>query len=78
MLFLKQLQTLLKKIQESIIVIINTIVLTVVYFVAVGSTAMIAKLVGKHFLLVREEKLPSYWLIKQNKKIPMNQWYRQF
>ena len=64
---------------HTISTLVNSVLLTIVYFVGVGITAIFAKLLGKHFLqrrLLRKRK--SYWCNLNLKKRPLEQYYRQF
>ncbi|HZX45245.1 MAG TPA: hypothetical protein VFF28_06195 [Candidatus Nanoarchaeia archaeon] len=58
-------------------VIINSVLLTIVYFLGVGLTAIIAKLFGKHFMDM-EKKKESYWSDLNLGKKPIESHYRQF
>jgi len=58
-------------------VIINTALLLFVYIVAVGPTAIVARIFGKKFLKTKLEK-NSYWNKLDLKKEKMEAYYRQF
>ena len=59
--------------------IINSILLTVVYFIAVGLTSIIAKIFKKEFLDIKKKKnVSSYWKDLDLKKKPTKEYYRQF
>ena len=58
-------------------VIINTIMLTVVYFMGVGLTSIAAKISGRRFLETKLSK-KSYWSALNLKKKPLEKYYRQF
>jgi len=59
--------------------IINLILLSIVYFVGVGITSMIAKLFRKRFLDTKvSAKRKTYWEELNLKKKPMEKYYRQF
>jgi hypothetical protein len=62
---------------HNISLIVNSILLSFVYFVGVGPTSLLAKLVGKDFL---EKKIPqkSYWSKLDLEKQPEEEYYRQF
>jgi hypothetical protein len=62
---------------ETISILVNSILLTFVYFVGVGMTSLIAKLSGKHFLETKK-KMGSYWSELNLKKKEMKEYYRQF
>lgn len=61
----------------NIIIIVNTFLLSLVYFIGVGLTSVIAKVLGKHFL---ETKIPegTYWADLNMGKRPVEDYYRQF
>ena len=68
-----------KEFGECIAVIINTILLSIVYFIGVGLTSIFAKLFGKHFLdlQVNGGKHTCWFELNLNKK-PIQEYYRQF
>lgn len=57
--------------------IINFILLFVVYVVAIGLTAIVAKIARKKFLNLKKSK-KSYWIHKKIGKRPIEEYYRQF
>ncbi len=57
--------------------IVNSVLLTPVYFVGVGLTSVFAKLAKKHFLITGKEK-KTYWSELNLKKRPVDEYYRQF
>lgn len=64
---------------ENISIIVNSVLLTFVYFVGVGPTSVVAKIFRKNFLeLDIDKKSKSYWskLNLENKSI--DDYYRQF
>ena len=64
---------------ENIAAIINSILLTVVFFIGVGSTSIIAKIFNKHFLsLETDEKAKTYWEKLNLKTESVDKHYRQF
>jgi len=63
---------------QNISLIINTILLSFVYIVGVGSSAIAAKLFGKRFLETRLSKKDSYWSDLNLKKKSIEKYYRQF
>jgi len=67
-----------KSFGESIAVIINSFLLTLVYVFGVGATSIIAKILGKKFLDLRFENKASYWEDLNLSKGPMKEYYRQF
>ena len=58
--------------------IINTLLLLLVYILAVIPTALIAKIAGKRFLDLKPTKEKSYWQDLNLKKKTMEAYYRQF
>ncbi|MDP6138643.1 MAG: hypothetical protein QGI89_00895 [Candidatus Woesearchaeota archaeon] len=58
--------------------IINTILLAIVYFFAVGLTSLFAKISGKHFLETKLSKDATYWSDLNLKNKPIEKYYRQF
>ena len=64
---------------HNISIIVNTILLSIVYLLAVGLTAIVAKITGKHFLELKINKNQnSYWSDLNLKKRPLKDYYRQF
>ena len=64
---------------ETISGIVNLIVLSIVYFLGVGITSIIAKVVGKRFLEKRLDKnAATYWQDLNLNKKPLEDYYRQF
>jgi len=63
---------------QSISLLINTILLAFVYFLGVGLTSIVAKIVGKHFLETKLSKKGTYWSDLNLKKKPIEEYYRQF
>lgn len=64
---------------EHIGIIINSILLSLVYFLGVGITSIFARIFGKHFLELNIDKgLPTYWSELNLTKKSMEEYYRQF
>jgi len=62
-----------------ITVLINSILLTFVYIIGVGISAVLSKIVSKHFLMTRLRKdKKSYWTNLNLKKEATGNYYRQF
>ena len=77
--FIKGFKIGQKSFGESIATVVNSILLTFVYFVGAGLTFVAAKLFGKHFLdLEINKKTNSYWSDLNLGKKPMKEYYRQF
>jgi hypothetical protein len=69
----------MKRFGQTISIIINSVLLTIVYVVGVGLTAVIAKVARKHFL--EKKFLPgssSYWSDLRLGKKDIKEYYRQF
>ena len=58
--------------------IVNSVLLSVVYFLAVGVTAFFAKLARKHFLETKLSKKGTYWAELNLKKKKTEEYYKQF
>ena len=76
--FLKGFQKGMYNFSSSISVIINSILLTMVYFIGVGITSVVAKLVDKHFLDIRKIKKDTYWSSLNLKNKSIEDYYKQF
>ncbi len=64
---------------ESITVLINSILLSLAYFLGIGITSIIAKISKKHFLQLKpDKKTATYWEDLNLSKKPMEEYYRQF
>ncbi len=64
---------------QTISIIINSALLFVVYFIGVGITSVLAKVVGKHFIKTKiSKKSKTYWSDLNLKKKPLEEYYRQF
>jgi len=59
--------------------IVNYVLLSLVYFLGVGLTAVLAKASGKHFMkLKRNPKASTYWVSGRIEKQNAEEYYRQF
>ena len=68
-----------KSFGEQIAIIVNSVLLSFVYFIGVGLTSIFAKIFGKHFLdLEINGKRNSYWEDLNLNKKPVEEYYRQF
>ncbi len=77
--FFRGLKTGQKNFGESIAILINTALLTLVYIIGVGLTSVFSKLLKKDFLeLERSKTRDSYWTELNLKKEEMRTYYRQF
>ena len=75
--FIKGFKNGMQNFGKSIVTIINTILLLLVYILGVGLTALFAKITGKKFLET-ELKKGSYWTSLNLKKKKTEDYYRQF
>ena len=62
---------------QTITMVVNSILLSIVYLVGVGITSIIAKLFRKKFLELQLKKQESYWVTIKQKENKEN-YYRQF
>ena len=68
-----------KNFSHSISLVVNLILLSVIYFIGVGLTLIVAKLFKKKFLDTLMEKKPkTYWSPLDLGKRPLKDYYRQF
>ena len=58
--------------------IVNTVLLSLTYIIAVGLTALFAKLFKQHFMELKTNKEKTYWKELNLKKKPLEKYYRQF
>ena len=63
---------------EAIVTLINTILLTIVYVLGIGITAIVAKIIGKTFLKLNLINSKTYWEDLNLEKKPKEYYYRQF
>lgn len=56
--------------------IVNFILLSIVYFIGVGIVSLTAKLVGKHFIDLKNSG--SSWVQRKLKKRPIEEYHRMF
>ena len=54
----------IKPFTDKVNLVVNTVLLSIVYFIGVGFTSVSAKLVGKKFLKLEKENVNSYWIDK--------------
>jgi hypothetical protein len=57
---------------------VNTVILTLVYFLAVGPTSLAAKAAKKEFLNLSLQERETYWEELSLEKKGMEDFYRQF
>lgn len=73
------LQHIGKTVADNVIKLFNIILLTVVYFLGIGITAITAKITKKHFLnLTFDKNATTYWIEKKNKTMKTSDYQRQF
>jgi hypothetical protein len=78
-IFLKGIKNGQKLFGESIANIVNSILLSFVYFIGVGITFISAKVLDKHFLDSKLDKSrESYWEELNLNKEKIEKYYRQF
>ena len=64
---------------ENITVIVNSLLLSIVYFIGVGITSLFARILKKRFLDTKiSEKEKTYWKDLNLKKKSLKEYYRQF
>jgi len=74
---LKDLREGNKMFGDDIASLINFVLLTVVYFLGVGITSIIAKISGKRFLELKKRE-DSYWSKLNLGKLKKKEYFRQF
>ncbi|HIH24087.1 TPA: hypothetical protein HA251_03575 [Candidatus Woesearchaeota archaeon] len=76
--FLRGMRNGMKLFGDNITIIVNTIVLTIVYFFGIGITALIARLAGKKFIDKSiNKRTKTYWKELGLKRRPLDDHYRQ-
>ena len=58
--------------------VINTVLLGIVYFIAVGVTSAVSRLAKKEFLDIKESNKSSYWEDLNLDKKDMEEYYSQY
>lgn len=77
--FFKGLKKGQKEFGETIAIIVNSVLLSLVYFIGVGITFIFSRISGKHFLDLKPDKSKeSYWEELNLGKEEMKEHYRQF
>ncbi len=66
-----------KPFTDKVNLVVNTVLLSIVYFIGVGFTSISAKLVGKKFLKLEKENTNSYWIDKEQ-NFSKESYFRQF
>ena len=68
-----------KSFGETIAVLVNSVLLSLVYFIGFGGTSIIAKIFGKHFLDLKINKqAKTYWQDLNLDKEKLENSYKQF
>ncbi len=76
---LKEFRKGMELFAKSIAVFVNSVLLSVVYFLGVGITTVLAKLFKKKFLKTKLDKeSDTYWQDFDLKKKKIGEYYRQF
>ncbi len=77
--FFKGFKKGIKEFGHIINILINTILLTIVYFIGVGSSSIIGSIFRKDFLDIKKQKnADTYWSDLNLKKEKIERYYRQF
>ena len=66
-----------KPFTDKVNLVVNTILLSLVYFIGVGLTSISAKIVGKKFLKLEKENSNSHWIDKEQ-NTSKESYFRQF
>jgi hypothetical protein len=78
-LFFNGIKSGMNSFAKDISIIINTILLLIVYLIAVGFTSVLSKIMGKNFLSLKpDKKRDSYWLLIKPKEVSHDDYYKQF
>ena len=75
---LKEISEGIKEFGKNLSIIINTLLLTLVYFIGVGTTSIIAKIFKKRFLQSKKLEKDSYWINTNKKNKDIEEFYKQF
>jgi hypothetical protein len=79
MTFIKDFKSGQKIFTDNLAAIVNSILLTLVYFLGIGLTSIFAKIFRKHFLdTCPDSSKDSYWTELNLDNQPINNYYRQF
>jgi len=77
--FFKEFKEGQKSFGDSIAALVNAILLSLVYFIGVGGTSIIAKIFGKHFLDMKiNTQSQTYWRDLNLDKERLEEAYKQF
>lgn len=72
------LKKIVKLLPDTIITLINSLVLILVYFLFIGFTAIIARIMRKSFLNLHKQKTTSYWIQKEKTSTEIEEYYKQY
>ncbi|MCX6709904.1 MAG: hypothetical protein NTV63_03040 [Candidatus Woesearchaeota archaeon] len=67
-----------KRVGENAAVFINSIILSVVYFLGIGLTAIFAKAFRKHFIKVKKPNSATYWEEREKVSGKIEDYFDQF
>jgi len=67
-----------KRFGKAVSKVINFVLLTVVYFIGVGFTSLLAKAFRKKFLLLEKPESDTYWIDNKITKKKLTDYYRSF
>lgn len=77
--FIEGLKKGQKEFGETITTVVNSGLLTIVYFLGVGFTFIFSRFFGKHFLDSKiDSNKKTYWSDLNLNKKPIGEYYRQF
>lgn len=77
--FLKGFRKGMHDFGQTLVIIINSSLLLIVYVIGVGLTSIFAKICGKHFLETKiSRKKETYWSDLDLKRKDIESYYRQF
>ncbi len=68
----------MKRVQEAITTTVNVVALSVVYFIGIGFTALVAKMMRKHFLGTKKKVSYSYYHNKETQGDGKERYTRPF
>jgi len=71
-------KAVIKSIQNIMIFIVNTLLLSIIYLFFIGATAIFAKVVGKKFLRLEKQEVNTYWIVREDKINSKESYYKQF
>lgn len=76
--FYKGFKSGMKSFGNTLTIIINSILLSIVYLIGVGLTSIMAKILKKRFISLDLSNKKSYWSELNLKDKPLEEYYRQF